>query len=175
MVLLRLCKPICKPEDIMWTIQPFKRKYYKTLSWIETRGDFTDLWLSEFLNYETATFFEEKSFYRPCSNFVATLSLSTRILSQTLKNIICKVFLALLNPFNYFCVVLVTNVHRNRHISFRAFSKIILYWNLDNFDTGVMSKKRPRQWYLYTLMGISYHLAWALLIISVGQSRASIE
>ena len=54
--------------------------YYKTLSWIETRGDFTDLWLSEFLNYETATFFEKKSFYRPCSNFVATLSLHTKCL-----------------------------------------------------------------------------------------------
>ena len=28
-----------------------------------------------------------------------------------------------------------------------------------------MSKKRPRLWYLYTLMGILYHRAWALLII----------
>ena len=118
---------------------------------IKLEEDFTDLWLLEFLNYERATFFEEKSFYSPCSNFVATLLLSTKMSSQTLKNIICKVFLALPNPFNYFCVVLVTNVHRNRHISFRAFSKVILYWNLDNFDTGVMSKKRPRLWYLYTL------------------------
>ena len=111
---------------------------------------------------------------------------------QCLETIICKVFLALFIPFNYICTS--ANVNHSRckifkqldiillvclyicwHISFRAFSKIILYWNLDNFDTGVMSKKRPRQWYPYPLIGIAYHLAWALLIISVGQSRASIE
>ena len=83
-----------------------QRCYYQTLSWIETRGDFTDIRLSEFLNLMRARFFEKKSFYGPCSNFVATLSLSTRTLSYTHKNIICKVFLAMLNPFNYICNVL---------------------------------------------------------------------
>ena len=106
-----------------------------------------------------ATFFDKKSFYSPCSNFVATLSLSTRILSQTLKNIICKVFLALLNPFNYFCVVLVTNVHRNRHISFRAFSKFIPHWNLDNSN-----RKDNEQETSTSMIFISpqreYHIIW---------------
>ena len=70
---------------------------------VKTRRDFENLWLSDFLNLMRATFFEEKSFYRPCSNFVATLLLSTKTLAKILNPIICKVFLALLKPFNYIC------------------------------------------------------------------------
>ena len=55
----------------------------QTLSWLETGGNFTDLCLSEFLNLIGATLFQEKSFYRPCSNFVAILSLHTKCLDIT--------------------------------------------------------------------------------------------
>ena len=41
---------------------------------------------------------------------------------------LAKLFFVYLNAFNYLCTVL-----RNRHISKRAFSNIIPYWNLDNF------------------------------------------
>lgn len=47
-------------------------------------------------------------------------------------------------------------------------------WNLDNFDLWIMSKKRPRLWYTYIPLGLLYHLAWTLLIIQVGQSRATV-
>ena len=123
-----------------------------------------------------ATFFDKKSFYSPCSNFVAILSLSTRILSQTLKNIICKVFLALLNPFNYFCVVLVTNVHRNRHISFRAFSKFIPHWNLDNSNRKDNEQETSTSMIFIYPKG-EYHIIWRglCLLFMVRQSRATMR
>ena len=45
------------------------------------------------------------------------------------------------------------------HFSLRAFSNIILYWNLDNFDLWMMSNERPRLWYLYTL-NRAYYIIW---------------
>lgn len=46
--------------------------YYETLSWTKAEGDIGDLRCAKFLNIIVATFFDKKSFYMPCSNFVAT-------------------------------------------------------------------------------------------------------
>ena len=128
-----------------------------------------------------ATFFEKKSFYRPCSNFVATLLLQTkiihnqhyRLLQQWLKSFFSN-YLDKTKHLYYFC-----NVHRTVILWADILVKRC-YWNYLRFPNSrkiwkavKMIAVAPHHWYVRPLL--AFHISFGVgycFIHSLGNARS---